>query len=157
MFRAAGYDRACRSPGSGAIRPYGAGDMSPWPGDLAFTGPFMVEVKYDERVWNQGGGKTWIGSTFIRKTLRDLDKLAARRVIGKPRPIPVLFARSNLKPWRVFVRAADLDNVLFDPPFTFVQFPGHGEWAEIPPDVFFDLFPARFDDARTEESLAHQS
>lgn len=104
LWRQHGWPKAARSPGSGALRPYGAGDLSPWPGDLIGTEPWIVEVKYDERVYARSRG--WWGSGFLRQVLEDLGKLADRHasVIGRREPpVPVLFARSNHRPWRVFV------------------------------------------------------
>lgn len=134
MFRAAGFDRAARSPGSGSIRPYGAGDMSPWPGDLCFVDPWMVEVKYDERV-EAGGERTWPGSTFVKGTLRDLAKLQRQHaaIVGRYAPIPVLFARANLHPWRVWIPESlflmGSDSSLGYHP---------GAWVEVTPWAFFE-------------------
>jgi len=131
MFRSAGWDRAARSPGSGSIRPFGAGDMSPWPGDLCFVEPWLVEVKYDERV-EEGGVRTWAGSTFVKATLRDLEKLWVRHagIVGRAAPKPVLFARANLAPWRVWVPTSLLGS-------WHLPLESH-TWVEITPDLFFE-------------------
>ena len=135
LFRDAGYTDAARAPGSGAYRPYGAGDLSPWPGDLAFVRPWLVEVKYAEASI-AGGTKTWSGSTFIKATLRDLGKLADRRNAQpgrRHRDIPVLFTRANFEPWRVFVR----DGVFREA--TVPGFPHPDRWVEVDARFFFDV------------------
>jgi hypothetical protein len=142
MFRANGYAKAARSPGSGAMRPYGAGDLSPWPGDLIGVEPFLVEVKYDERVYAQGDviQRTWAGSPFIKVTLRALEKLADRHngIVGGTRVIPVLFARSNMKGWRVFIpQTVFLDEVQAGEPC--VQGFPDPTYVEVSPDDFFSL------------------
>ena len=134
MFRDNGWPRAARSPGSGSLRPYGEGDSSPWPGDLAFVKPFLVEVKYDER-WADGGARTWMGSTFVKGVLRDLRKLQRRKAIGGGIQIPVLFVRSAQRTWSVWV-----------PQITFLSWFGSfkrsaldpDEWVQITVDDFFD-------------------
>ena len=108
-YRANGYPDAVRSPGSGALRSSGAGSLSPWPGDLARVRPWLVEVKRDERSHATGEKvqRTWPGSTFIRKTLRDLDQLARfHEGMTTPRVnvVPVLWVRGGQEPWRVVVR-----------------------------------------------------
>lgn len=137
MFRAAGFDRAARSPGSGSLRPYGAGDMSPWPGDLAFVTPFMVEVKYDERV-EAGGVRTWPGSTFVKATLRDLAQLQRQHasIVGRRAAIPVLFARANLHPWRVWVNTLTFHKTYWRMEDEWFL-PATVAWAEITPEMFF--------------------
>lgn len=138
MFRVAGWPDACRSPGSGSLRPWGAGDMSPWPGDLAYTNPFIVEVKYDEKVYRQGEKvkRTWVGSAFLREKLRDLTKLGARHngIVGAHPQYPVLFARSNLKPWRVFV-----DEPTFAKAWGVTFSVDRATWVEITPEEFFEV------------------
>lgn len=110
IWKSLGFPKACRSPGSGAIRSWGAGDLSPWPGDLAFTGPFLVEVKYDERMRVPGRSGV-VGEAFVRQTARALEKLAKRHngtVGARHRTIPVLMARGSWEPWRYFVAESDL-------------------------------------------------
>ena len=143
MFRDAGYTDAARAPGSGAYRPYGSGDLSPWPGDLAFVKPWLVEVKYAEASV-AGGERTWPGSTFIKATLRDLSKLADRRNAQfgiRVREIPVLFTRANFEPWRVFVR----DHVFHGPLTEDVR----GEvdrWVEVDQYFFFAVIEPHWRD-----------
>lgn len=110
FWQSLGFERACRSPGSGAIRSWGAGDLSPWPGDLAFTGSFLVEVKFDERMKVRGRSGV-AGEAFVRQTGRALQKLAKRHngtVGARHRTIPVLQARASWEPWRWFVDESDL-------------------------------------------------
>lgn len=135
LWRAHGWPRAARSPGSGAVRPYGAGDMSPWPGDLFGTRPWLVEVKFDEKVKAHSRG--WEGEAFIRSTLKGLAKLSLRHnaVVGAGRVLPVLFARGTLRAWRVFVPS----------PLFVARFggsPNHSDvsWTEIDVEDFFEHF-----------------
>jgi hypothetical protein len=138
QFRLHGFPKAARTPGSGSLRPYGAGDASPWPGDIYGVEPYLVEVKYDEKV-EAGGVRSWPGRGFIQGVLRDLDKLANRKIIGKPSPIPVLFARANFHPWRVWVRDdwMGVDVVRSEPP----------GWIEITPYTFFSAIERTAPDA----------
>lgn len=87
------------------MRPYGAGDLSPWPGDLAFTNPFIVEVKRDERANAPSRGHP--GESFIRGVLREHSALTRRHsgIVGGSRRIAVLVARASLQPWSFFVAA----------------------------------------------------
>lgn len=134
MWRAAGWSKAVPTPGSGGLRPHGAGDLSPWPGDIWGIEPWLCEVKYDEHVYAPSWG--WVGESFIRATLTDLRKLYSRHagIIGRADPVPALFARSNLRPWRVFVpdwavvEAWGLSDGFVD---------GDG-WVELEADQFFD-------------------
>lgn len=107
LFRAAGFEKAARSPMSGGLRPYGAGDLSPWPGDLIGVEPWIVEVKRDERM--DAPSRGWTGSGFVRGVLRDLQALQARHaaVVGKANPRAVLVARASFSPWRFFVCERD--------------------------------------------------
>ena len=135
MFRDAGWHGTMRAPGSGSLRSYGAGSPSPFPGDIIVkrgeyerTEPWIVEVKYDERLAD-GGVRTWQGSTFIMATLRDLAKETDRtKIIGRPSNVPVLFARSARIPWQVWVRE-------FPPVSAFVATEG---WFRITPEDFFE-------------------
>ncbi len=125
-----GFPDACRSPGSGAIRSWGAGDLSPWPGDLAFTGPFLVEVKYDERMKVRGRSGV-MGEAFIRQTARALEKLSKRHegTVGRRhRTVPVIQARGSLEPWRFFVRESDFRRFLGAAP---LLVPTQPLWVEL--------------------------
>lgn len=99
IWRSWGFEKAVATPGSGGLRPAGAGDLSPWPGDIHAVAPFLVEVKYDERVKQNSRG--WTGEAFIRQTARDLEKLWARHdaVVGGPKSYPVIMARANFMAW----------------------------------------------------------
>ena len=133
LWRMAGYLRACPTPGSGGLRPYGAGDLSPWPGDIAFIRPWLCEVKFDEHVKDHSRG--WVGSSFVRARLRELTKLADRHIIGAVRPRPVLFARGSFEDWRVFVPAADF--LLWCG--TYILNADPHEWVELSTSQFFEL------------------
>jgi len=138
LWRACGWPDAVPTPGSGGLRPSGAGDLSPWPGDIARVRPWLVEVKFDENVKRPGRGIQ--GEGFIRRTLIDLEKLEMRHslVAGAARSLPVLFARANLTYWRVFVPAW-----LFARTFGIEQTMtwGADEWIELPDvDIFFEHF-----------------
>lgn len=108
LWHREGWTEAFRTPGSGSWRPYGAGDQSPFPLDVAsgwpggypgerspWAGPWMVEVKYDERVRLPG---------FVRATLRKADQQAVRYrdTTGGRVVHPCAFMRRNREPWRVF-------------------------------------------------------
>lgn len=118
-WRAAGWPDAFRTPGSGSWRPYGAEDSSPFPLDIAsgwpvgwagdrepWAGPWMIEVKWDERV-AQPSRAGWIGEAFIRRTLRTVRDQARRynATVGGAGVTPVAFMRAARQPWRVFVPA----------------------------------------------------
>jgi hypothetical protein len=152
IFRRHGYEGTMRAPGSGALRSYGAGDLSPFPGDLLVKRTqvdrplkLIVEVKYDERV-EAGGLRTLPGSTFLKATLRDLGKLTDQhneRTIGGGYKWPLLVARANLHPWRFFLREFDfLDTLHADPLRGFGLF----GWVEIPEDLLFEIFMERIGD-----------
>lgn len=137
LWRFNGWPKAVPTPGSGGLRPFGAGDLSPWPGDIHGCAPWLIEVKWDEKVKLPSRG--WVGEAFIRLTLKALDKLATRHagIVGAEDPIPVLFARGNLEWWRVFI-----------PSWLFIETYGRpqtvgwdpNEWVEIGTDEFFEHF-----------------
>lgn len=131
LWKMAGYLRACPTPGSGGLRPYGAGDTSPWPGDIAFIQPWLCEVKFDEKV--KAPSRGWAGQSFVRRTLRDLDKLASRHIIGGAKLRPCLFARASFEEWHVWAREAE---VL---PWLGLHWPSTDGWVELTTDQFFEL------------------
>lgn len=137
LWRLAGWEKACPTPGSGGLRPFGAGDLSPWPGDIHGIAPWLCEVKYDEKVGRPGRG--WQGEGFIRATLKDLEKLWTRHslIVGAEDPMPVLFARANLMWWRVFIPSSMLIET-YGRPQTVGWDPN--EWVEIGTDEFFEHF-----------------
>lgn len=102
IFRHYGYEKAAPTPGSGGLRPYGAGDLSPFPGDLFGCEPFLVEVKRDERAGSPSHG--WTGEAFVRATLKDLSKLATRHnaVVGGSLVVPILVVRASYDPWTFY-------------------------------------------------------
>lgn len=103
-WRLYGWDKAHRSPGSGALRPYGARDLSPYPCDVVGIAPFMCEVKYDERARKAGRG--WPGQAFVKATLKDLQTtwFAHAGVVGSRHdPIPCAFVRGSFEDWTVWV------------------------------------------------------
>lgn len=108
-WRARGYTRAAPTPGSGGMRPYGAGDLSPWPGDIWGIEPWLCEVKFDEHVTDPSGRsqtRGWDGSGFVREVLRSLQALWGRHngIIGRREEmLPVLAARASFQAWRWFV------------------------------------------------------
>lgn len=104
LWRENGWPRACRSPGSGSLRPYGAQDSSPWPGDLAHVEPWIVEVKCDERAARIGRSGIE-GEAFVRAALRRLAGTLERSRITGRRRYACLFLRSNRRPWRVWTSA----------------------------------------------------
>jgi hypothetical protein len=131
LWRSYGWKRACPTPGSGSLRPWGAGDIPAWPGDIAFIQPFICEVKRDQKVAQHSRG--WEGSAFIRATLRDLSDLADRLngTVGKrARVRPVGCFRANFQDWRWFI-----------PTFELAYWLGcseDGGWVELGTSEFFD-------------------
>jgi len=137
-----GWDGAVRSPSSGGIRRYGAGDLSPWPGDVAGIQPWICEVKHDEEL-KRPSRDGWVGEGFTRRTLIDLHKLWVRHagIIGKRvAPIPVLFARPSYEDWRVFVQAFVFEAAAG------ASIGGDG-WVQLTPEQFFDDVAIPFRDA----------
>lgn len=138
LWLAYGWPEAVRSPSSGGIRPYGAGSLSPWPGDVANIQPWICEVKHDEEL-RRPSRNGWVGEGFTRRTLVELEKLWARHAgtIGKRvTPMPVLFARPSYEDWRVFVQAdvfefavgyESTDRSVLD-----------SIWVQLTPEQFFD-------------------
>lgn len=135
LWRQAGWTGAFRTPNSGGLRPFGAGDLSPWPGDIGGIKPWLCEVKYDERV--KAPSRGWTGEAFIRRTLKDLDHLAIRHsfIVGATRPRPVLFARGSFEFWRVFVPEHELRPWIGDDFHGFVE----PVYVELTPPMFFEL------------------
>ena len=129
MWRANGWPRACRSPGSGALRPYGPRDASPWPGDLAHVGPWIVEVKCDERAASLGRHGIE-GEAFVRFVLRRMGPRS--EVVGSKR-WRCLFVRSARRPWRVWVQPELLAATHAG------RVPMTDGWLEVTPGDFFDL------------------
>lgn len=147
-FKAHGWPDAFRTPGSGAWRPYGAQDTSPFPLDVAsgwpagypedrrspMAGPWIVEVKFDERMAKAGRGI--IGEAFIRATLKKVDQQWRQYVDvpGARKIQPALWGRASNQQWRVFVRTAAV-----------LEWVGSAtvrpelQWLEVPADTFFDL------------------
>ena len=137
LWREYGWPKAVPTPGSGGLRPHGAGDLSPWPGDIHGIAPWLCEVKYDEKVRDPSRG--WQGEAFIRATLKDLQKLSDRHagIVGAEDPLPVLFARGSFEWWRVFVPASHFIET-YGRPQTVAWTPE--EWAEVGTDEFFEHF-----------------
>lgn len=111
LWRTAGWTWAARSPGSGSLRPYGSGDVSPWPGDIIGVQPWLVEVKLAQA--STAPSREWPGSAFTRKTMHDLLQLSSRH----PGSRPVMFMRPPSfrgEPvlWRVVVSALTLKSVI---------------------------------------------
>lgn len=137
MWRHHGWGAACPSPGSGGMRPYGAGDLSPWPGDLHGVSPWLVEVKRDEKL--AATSRTFQGHGFVRGVLRSLAALWIRHagVVGGARPLPVMMGRSNFDAWRFFVPVWLLEEWLG------TKMPsGSEEWVELEESEFFSLAEA---------------
>lgn len=138
IWRAHGWTAAGRSPGSGALRPHGVQDVSPWPGDLFGTGHWIVEVKRDERVAAPSRG--WVGEAFVRGRARDLERLVARHRESRMGLAVVegcLWARANRSRWTVWVAeevlATALGAVYHVPPA------GVGlAWVAVPVEFYFD-------------------
>jgi hypothetical protein len=128
LWRANGWPRACRSPGSGSLRPYGPRDASPWPGDLAHVEPWIVEVKCDERAVIKGRHGIE-GEAFIRATLR---RMPSAPIVGSKR-YRCLFVRSNRRPWRVWVQPELLERTHVG------RVPYVAGWLEMPYEAFFEL------------------
>lgn len=132
-----GWEEAVKSPNSGGIRRYGAGDISPWPGDIAGIDPWICEVKHDEEL-KRPSRNGWVGEGFTRRTLVSLEKLWARHAgtIGKRvAPIPVLFARPSYEDWRVFVQATTF---LHAAGWSVLFAVDGAEWIQLTPDQFFE-------------------
>lgn len=113
IYRAHGWTDAALAPGSGALRPYGPRDVSPWPCDLIGTGDWIVEVKFDEAAGAPSRG--WTGEAFVRRTLRRLDQTWRRHVdatIGVAPPRPCAWIRPSRAPWRVWLPTGLLDTSL---------------------------------------------
>lgn len=145
LWVAYGWDDAVKSPSSGGIRRYGAGDLSPWPGDVAGISPWICEVKHDEEL-KRPSRNGWVGEGFTRRTLIDLEKLWARHAgtIGKRvAPIPVLFARPTYEDWRVFVQATVFEAAVG------ASLGGSG-WVQLYPEQFFDDVAIPLRDAAEE-------
>lgn len=106
MWRAHGWPRARRNPGSGSWRPYGIAGEAPMPGDIGDVDPFLVEVKLDKEMARPGMRSGIRGEGFVRRTLTGLVDLALDRPEGVPKPIPIMFGRpglgEGLRAWRVW-------------------------------------------------------
>lgn len=104
LWRTAGWIDAVRTPNSGGIRPYGARDTSPWPGDIRRVEPFLCEVKYDEKA--KAPSRGWVGEAFVRETLLDLQHLWFRQagvIGGRFDLLPVSFIRASFQWWTAWV------------------------------------------------------
>jgi len=136
-WRSHGWTDAARSPGSGALRPY-PGDVSPWPGDLIGTGPWLVEVKRNERdLLRPARGGGWPGDAFVRGVARELRSLSALHLKTNPlaRVRPCLWTRANLQAWTVWVPDEVLDLAMgaaYGPPPA-----GADLWVGIDAEFFF--------------------
>lgn len=144
-LRVHGWSEAFRTPGSGAWRPYGAADVSPFPVDVAtgwppdwpedrrqpLNGPWMFEVKFNESLDTYGRG--WPGEAFVRKTLRTLQQQAAAYNRGTTgREIhAALWGRTAGTTWRVWVPAGLYlqGSIRTDP----------ADWVEVTPEAWNDL------------------
>lgn len=106
LWRANGWPRARRQPGSGSWRPYGARDASPMPLDVGAVDPFLVSVKRDKRLARPQIGTRLPGAAFARRAIRELLQVVERRPVGTV-SIPVLFGRPGLgegqNGWRVWL------------------------------------------------------
>lgn len=138
LWRAHGWTRAVPSPGSGSLRPMGARDLSPWPGDIARIEPWLCEVKWDEKV--RASSRGWMGEAFIRRTCRRLEELWHRHasIVGAESPNPVLFARASYMDWECWVP----DWLFLDhyAPGEDIDYTGwNGAWVNLPVEEFFEL------------------
>jgi hypothetical protein len=145
-----GWPDAFRTPGSGAWRPYGAGDSSPFPLDVAagwptgwssdrrspMAGPVMVEVKFDERMM-QASRKGIVGEAFVRATCRKTEQQwrQYRSSPGSRMVWPVVFARANRSPWRIFVLEQMLGRYVGIAGATALSV----DWVEVSDDLYWNL------------------
>lgn len=137
LFAEHGWSRACPSPASGGLRPYGPRDSSPWPGDLSFVKPFCVEAKNDER--STAPSRGWPGEAFVRATCRAHATTVRRSKAVGQTLIGVVATRSAFTSPRFFV-----------PEDVFLRWlssgatPSAGKevWVEVTPEFFFELAPS---------------
>lgn len=148
-FKQRGWPDAFRTPGSGSWRPYGAQDTSPFPLDVAsgwpegwpldergpMAGPWMVEVKFDERMGRPGRSGV-LGESFIRATAKKAHQQWHQYIdVPGSRPVqPAFFGRASNGHWRVFVPQTTLVNWLVGS--TAARAPT--DWVEVSYDLFFD-------------------
>jgi hypothetical protein len=106
LWRANGWPRARRQPGSGSWRPYGPRDSSPMPLDVGGVDPFLVSVKRDKLLARPQMRTRIPGGAFARRALLEVELIAGRKPVGGPARVPVLFGRPGQgegpNGWRVW-------------------------------------------------------
>jgi hypothetical protein len=139
LWRSYGWEKACPTPGSGALRPWGAGDIPAWPGDIAFIGSWCCEVKRTEKMnaaTGRANTKGWDGEAFIRATIREHSKLVDRlnTSVGGKRWRSVVVGRASFQPWRWFIPETAFR--VYQGALPMARYDGY--WVELSTDHFFE-------------------